>query len=42
MDLLENKMRFDIKTLAAEPALYYGKLAVFTLGAFLLGRYAGK
>jgi len=35
---MENKMRFDIKTLADEPAMFYGKLLAVTVGAFLLGR----
>jgi len=39
VDLMEKKMRFDIKTLAAEPAFFYGKLFAVTVGAFLLGRY---
>jgi len=39
VDIMEKKMRFDIKTLAAEPALFYGKLLAVTVGAFLLGRH---
>lgn len=38
MDLLEKKMRWDVKTLASEPGLYYGKLALLAVGAFLIGR----
>mgnify|MGYP006275282773 CR=1 FL=1 len=38
MDLMDKKLRWDIKTLAAEPALFYGKLAIIAAGAFLLGR----
>lgn len=38
MDLLEKKLRWDVKTLASEPALYYGKIALLAVGAFLIGR----
>ncbi len=38
MDLLEKKMRWDVKTLASKPILYYGKIALFALGVFLIGR----
>jgi hypothetical protein len=38
MDLMDKKLRWDIKTLASEPALFYGKISLITLGAYLLGR----
>ena len=37
-DLMHKKLRWDMKTLASEPALFYGKISLLTLGAFLLGR----
>ncbi len=38
MDIIEKKMRWDIKTLASEPLMFYGKIALLTVGAFLIGR----
>lgn len=38
MDLLEKRLKWDVKALASEPAMYYGKIALLAVGAFFIGR----
>ncbi|MFW5856220.1 MAG: hypothetical protein ACOCVB_02985 [Bacillota bacterium] len=38
MDLFKKKRNVDMKTLASNPLMYYGKIALLALGAFAAGR----
>jgi hypothetical protein len=38
MDLLKNKLSWDIRTLISDPYLFYGKIAALAVGAFIIGR----